>query len=146
MQALVRLLFTSRFVAKPDDSLLHELSLTSGRNNSRDEITGTALLSPVQNIVALEGSRRDVSACYNRIVQNESHKDVLLLLCAPIHRRSFHDWTSRLLSVSPSAQVRLDSIITELDVVDPAAHELALGLLHQLSARCTVIPTPRLPS
>lgn len=92
--SLFRLIYASEAegLSKTDLAAILEVSET---NNQRDNITGGLLLSTEKVLQVLEGARDLVTATYNRIAQDDRHKNVVILSAATTDRRIFRDWSMR---------------------------------------------------
>lgn len=88
---LSRLIYASRHdgLGESDlDTLLEQ----SRYNNARDVITGALLIGEDSFLQLLEGSRKAVTQCFTRIMQDKRHSDVQIISCGGERRRIFQEW------------------------------------------------------
>ena len=77
-------------------SVLEDIASKAKENNKRDGIVGLLILSGDQFLQVLEGPIRYVNQLYGRIVQDQRHEAVELILYEQIHTPYFFDWSMRL--------------------------------------------------
>lgn len=65
---------------------------SSNTNNARDEITGVLVVGEEDFLQVLEGERSAVAECFMRIMKDDRHKDVRILLAIEQSQRSFSKW------------------------------------------------------
>jgi len=90
---LVRLLYASRANQDINDIQLAAILKQSRAHNPAEGITGLLCFSEGMFIQVLEGGRDAVNARYKRIVQDERHRDVILLAYEEIDERHFAGWS-----------------------------------------------------
>jgi hypothetical protein len=90
---LVRCLYASRARAPRDAAVLSSILAQSRRNNAATGVTGLLCVAGDLFIQVLEGGRDEVSELYNRIVRDERHAGVRLLLYQEIAHRRFAQWS-----------------------------------------------------
>jgi len=90
---LVRLLYASRANQDINDIQLAAILKQSRAHNPAEGITGLLCFSEGVFIQVLEGGRDAVNARYKRIVQDERHRDVILLAYEEIDERHFAGWS-----------------------------------------------------
>ena len=83
-----------------DSEALEDILLSSQANNSRDGITGMLVVSNDNFMQILEGNRTDVSECFMRIIQDDRHHKILVLLSCGIKHRQFPDWSMNCIKTS----------------------------------------------
>jgi hypothetical protein len=117
---LVRLMYASRAAEPVRAETLAAILKTSTARNAAAGVTGVLCASGDVYLQVLEGGRAQVSALYNRIVQDRRHRDVTLLSYEEIDERRFAGWamgrvdTSRL---NPALLLKY----SEAAVLDPFA-------------------------
>jgi hypothetical protein len=96
---LSRLIYASlRGSRSPRD--LTEILEQSEARNAVDAITGALVMTPDYYVQLLEGERRVLEACYQRICRDPRHSDVGLILFELVDERLFPDWSMAALDLS----------------------------------------------
>ena len=96
-----RLIYTSKAKLETTRaSVLEAIASKAMENNKRDGIVGILILSGDQFLQVLEGPIRYVNQLYGRIIQDDRHEDVELVLYEQIHTPYFFDWSMRLADLS----------------------------------------------
>lgn len=137
---LVRLLYASRAAAPLTAEIVESILEQSRSHNVPHGVTGMLCFSDELFIQVLEGSRKNVSELYNRIVRDPRHGEIQLLIFEEISERRFADWTMgqvNLAKVNPSLLLRY----SETPAIDPFAcsgHAM-LALLDELIANGAVV-------
>jgi hypothetical protein len=137
---LVRLLYASRvttsLTADDIDSILEQ----SRAHNVPNGITGMLCYGENLFIQVLEGSRKNVSAVYNRIVTDPRHSEVQLLIFEEIGERHFASWTMGQVNLS-KVNASLLLKYSETPTIDPFATSgrATMALLDELIANGAVI-------
>ncbi len=90
---LVRCLYASQRSSPIDETALEDILLQSRRNNAELGVTGLLCVADNLFIQVLEGGRDEVCGLYNKIVQDERHSQVRLLVYEEISERQFGSWT-----------------------------------------------------
>lgn len=137
---LVRLLYASCAVASLTTENVDSILEESRSHNVPHGITGMLCFSNDLFIQVLEGSRKNVSDVYNRIVKDKRHSDIQLLIFEEIAERRFGNWTMgqvNLARVNPSLLLKY----SETPVINPFAcsGRATLALLDELIANGAVI-------
>ncbi len=137
---LVRLLYASRAAAPLTAEIVDSILEQSRSHNVPHGITGMLCFSHELFIQVLEGSRKNVSELYNRIVRDPRHGEIQLLIFEEISERRFADWTMgqvNLAKVNPSLLLRY----SETPAIDPFAcsGHVMLALLDELIANGAVV-------
>ena len=106
-----RLIYRSRAKLETTRApVLQGIAKKAQENNKRDGIVGILILSGDQFLQVLEGPVRYVNQLYRKIVQDERHEEVELVLYEQINTPYFYDWSMRLLdlnTLSEEQQLRL---------------------------------------
>jgi hypothetical protein len=89
---LISLLYVSTAVKLMSNEELLELLHVSHKNNASKNLTGMLVYKGGNFMQVLEGPEEDVMNAFQKIEQDERHKDVLILLKEPIVERQFADW------------------------------------------------------
>ncbi|MDI6745542.1 MAG: BLUF domain-containing protein [Rhodocyclaceae bacterium] len=140
---LVRLLYASRAAASLTTENVDSILEESRSHNVPHGITGMLCFSNDLFIQVLEGSRKNVSDVYSRIVKDKRHSDIQLLIFEEIAERRFGNWTMgqvNLARVNPSLLLKY----SETAVINPFAcsGRATLALLDELIANGAVIGRP----
>ncbi|ESQ93591.1 hypothetical protein ABAC460_00550 [Asticcacaulis sp. AC460] len=99
---LVQCLYASRAVGPIDDALLQAVLEPSRHRNTAEGITGLLCHTEDVFLQILEGGRSEVSRLLRRIMCDERHRDVTLLVFDEVSERAFSDWSM--------GQVSLDTV------------------------------------
>ncbi|TJZ89944.1 BLUF domain-containing protein [Paracoccus gahaiensis] len=89
---LTKLIYTSNhggLTAKALDDLL----LKSRANNERDGITGVLIASDEDFMQLLEGGRAVVAECFMRIMKDDRHQSIRVLMAGESGARLFSEWS-----------------------------------------------------
>lgn len=90
---LVRCLYASRIRAEVNAAFMDAILETSRRNNAAAGVTGLLCFTSDVFVQVLEGGRSEVSRLLARIMNDERHDDVTLLVYEEIQERAFNGWT-----------------------------------------------------
>ena len=137
---LVRLLYASRSSKPIEPSVIESILSQSRKHNPELGITGILCQGGDFYLQVLEGGRDEVNRMYNEIVQDERHRDVILLHFEEVTERRFARWTMgqvNLATVNPSLLLKY----CEKPVLNPYAMSgrAALALLEELIATAQII-------
>jgi hypothetical protein len=88
--SLVYVSFESRPMTSDD---LKDILNTARSFNGDHQISGMLLYRSGYFIQALEGEEAEVRALYNKIAQDDRHRNVLMIHSGPIEQRAFGNWT-----------------------------------------------------
>ncbi len=139
---LVRLMYASRVAASVNADVLAAILKKSKENNAAAGVTGVLCYCSNADVFlqVLEGGRGAVSATYNRIAQDERHREVTLLHYDEIGERRFSGWSMGQVNMN-----RLNPALllkySERAVLDPYAvsGEASLALFNELVATASVV-------
>jgi len=96
---LSRLIYTSLRESRSPRDLIEILEKSEARN-AVDAITGALVTTPDFYVQLLEGERKVVDACYERICRDPRHSHVELILFELIDERWFPDWSMSAVDLS----------------------------------------------
>ena len=136
---LVRLMYASRATAATTDADLAAILKASREHNPAEGITGLLCFADGVFVQVLEGGRNAVNARYKRIVQDERHRDVILLGYEEITERGFPGWTMGQVNLT-----KLNSTVllkySEKAELDPysVSGQVSLALLEDLMASASI--------
>jgi hypothetical protein len=88
-----RLIYASRAVGSPDESGLVKLLTVSRDRNAEADVTGMLVYAERSFMQMIEGPEDAITDTYDRIVADDRHEAVRLLLRTRIDQRLFPDWT-----------------------------------------------------
>ena len=138
---LVRLMYASRAADAVDEQALAAILKKSKEKNAAGGVTGVLCFCANARIFlqVLEGGRGPVSALYNRIAQDERHRDVALLSYEEIGERSFSGWSMGQVNMNrlnPSLLLKY----SDTAVLDPysVSGKASLALFNELVATASV--------
>jgi len=97
---LVRLLYVSRAVGPQTTMMTTSILAQAHAHNPTQAITGVLCQGQGFFFQVIEGERSRVNALYRRIVADNRHQDVELLLCEEIQERRFDQWSMALVHLS----------------------------------------------
>ena len=137
---LVRLLYASRATEDLNTKVLDSILTQSRTHNPAAGVTGILCYGGSIFMQVLEGSRREVSALYNRIAADPRHGSVEILLFEEITERRFSNWTMgqvNLAKVNPSLLLKY----SEKSELNPFAvgGKASLALLDELIATAAIV-------
>ena len=119
--------------------MIESILAQSRENNPRAGITGILCYSKDLFVQVIEGGRDQVCELYNRIVRDERHQDVRILVYEEISERRFGGWTMgqvNIAKVNPSLLLKY----SEKAVLDPftCSGHASMALLQELIATAAV--------
>lgn len=123
--SLMRLAYASQatFEAKPVEKGVEphvaRILMTSRKNNARGELVGGLYYGNNQFFQYLEGEEDGVRKTYDRILQDERHRNVVTLIEEPLADRTFSNWSMKYVPLSRDVRRFLDS--QGLDTFEPAS-------------------------
>lgn len=88
---LTKLIYTSTHGGL-NAAACNDILLTSCANNKRDEITGALVVGPEDFLQILEGGRAVVAGCFMRIMHDDRHTNIKVLLACEAEARLFPEW------------------------------------------------------
>ncbi len=74
-------------------SELERLLAGARARNQAQDVTGALLCSGGNFMQVLEGSREAVRSVFERVRRNPAHHQIIELMCEPVQRREFADWS-----------------------------------------------------
>ena len=137
---LVRMIYVSRAVNPNSGSPTDSILASAREHNLSNGITGILCYGGGIYLQALEGGRNQINALYHQIVNDERHRDVVILLYEEITERRFGGWTM--------GQVNLTRLNTSIVLKYSETHDLdpyavsggvSLALLVELMATASII-------
>jgi len=127
-----QLLYVSRATESMTDTELQELMERARSVNASQQITGLLSVSDDYFIQCLEGERTKVNGLYNKIVADNRHHAVELLLYHTVDRRLFPEWSMGFL---PENKLKQHIIGTDYKSFSPMAltDKYCVSLLYTLA-------------
>ncbi len=137
---LVRLLYASRATTTLSTTIVDSILEQSRRNNPPQGITGILCFSDDLFIQVLEGGRDEVCELYNKIAQDDRHRDVRILTYEEIAERRFGGWSMgqvNIAKVNPSLLLKY----SEKAALNPftCSGLASMALLDELIATASVV-------
>lgn len=123
--SLMRLAYASEatFEAKPVEKGVEphvaRILMTSRRNNAKGELVGGLYYGNNRFFQYLEGDEAEVRKTYNRILQDDRHRNVVTLIEEPLPERTFSNWSMKYVPLSRDVQRFLES--QGLESFEPAS-------------------------
>ncbi|MDN3542898.1 MAG: BLUF domain-containing protein [Roseateles asaccharophilus] len=130
---LVRLLYASRATHAMSEAELQAILKSSREHNPATGLTGLLCYSDGIFIQVLEGGRDAVNARYKAIVDDQRHRDVIILSYEEIGERHFAGWSMgqvNLHRLNPALVLKY-SATTKLDPYAMSGHAL-MALFQEL--------------
>jgi Sensors of blue-light using FAD len=78
-----------------DASVLDDILTVSRARNARDEITGTLICRADMYMQLIEGPNAAIQATYARIIGDDRHLEIHLLVSRDVTERMFPEWAMR---------------------------------------------------
>lgn len=75
-----------------DEAMLAGILMSARRNNPRDDITGALICRHDLYLQLIEGPEAAIDALFARIVEDDRHNDVRVLLSTEVDQRMFAEW------------------------------------------------------
>ncbi len=97
---LYRIVYLSSAVGPITPAVLADILDRSRRNNKADGITGVLLYDEGNFIQVLEGPKDEVTACFDRILEDERNTGWIVLERKPVEARVFAGWDMGYIAVS----------------------------------------------
>lgn len=134
MGDLLRLVYASKVNFEPSasgnalDPVVAEILSQSRRNNDPRNIGGVLCYGDGYFFQCLEGDHSAVERLYDRLLEDDRHKNVTLLSKRPVSQRMFKLWTMKFMNVD--AKIRRMLEIEKLDSFQP--HEFSDLMVERL--------------
>ena len=105
------LVYVSQRNSNCTDAEIQNILSACERNNTHNEATGVLLYSPSKFVQYLEGSYKQITSLYDKIKEDDRHKNVTLVQIGYIKDRVFPSWQ---MGAKAFKEDNID-FITELD-------------------------------
>ncbi len=106
----IRLLYVSDQTSPVEYADLTSILQTAVEQNTQNAITGVLVATRNAFLQELEGEGLAVSRLFAKILQDPRHTNVELLLVQPFERRSFPDWSMKVIGTSARRQELLEEL------------------------------------
>ncbi len=90
---MVQLLYCSRSINEITDADIESIINASQKNNAANKVTGALCNNEQYYLQLLEGEYRAVNDTYNKIVVDQRHESVSLILYCDAESRLFSEWS-----------------------------------------------------
>ena len=123
--SLMRLAYASEatFDAKPVEKGVEphvaRILMTSRKNNAKDQLVGGLYYGNDRFFQYLEGDEDAVRRTYDRILQDDRHRNVVTLIEEPLSSRTFSNWSMKYVPLSRDVRNFLDE--QGLESFEPAS-------------------------
>ena len=123
--SLMRLAYASEatFEAKPVEKGVEphvaRILMTSRVNNGKSKLVGGLYYGDNRFFQYLEGEEEEVLKTYQRIQQDNRHRNIITLIEEPLDSRTFSNWSMKYVPLSRDVRRFLDS--NDLDSFNPAS-------------------------
>jgi hypothetical protein len=136
---MYHLIYKSKPVEAANQELLLSIFGASQKKNKELNITGLLLATDKHFIQILEGEKGAVNRLYHDIAKDGRHGDLELVSFQPIEKRSFPEWTMKIIRFDDLHKGIRESIIQKYgssnqDFCIPEKPELAFSLLYDVYA------------
>ncbi|AXV64002.1 MULTISPECIES: BLUF domain-containing protein [Pseudoalteromonas] len=90
---LVRLIYTSEVCEGFGPSDIEDIIEKAQKNNHASNVTGLLCFNSSHFLQCLEGSRQAVNATYHKILNDNRHRNIIMLNYCEIYEREFENWS-----------------------------------------------------
>lgn len=131
--ALKSLLYTSECTAPLDDAQVFHLYKTAIDNNALEGVTGLLIHDGTGFLQLIEGGEAAVDVTLAKLRRDPRHCNIVVRDERTIERRSFADWTMKLVQIDRAHMAAVGSMDDELGPrVDPVIRALILDNVHRM--------------
>jgi hypothetical protein len=134
----IRLIYAS--IAREDLSFAELMKIRTQAKafNVANRVSGMLCYGNGAFLQLLEGKRKVVNEIYNRIVSDQRHTRTELLSCVPIRKRTFTEWSMKMVSLDEPFAPQRRAILarySDSPVFEPwlLTNRQAIELLHELA-------------
>lgn len=136
---LSRLVYASEISENFKSGDIESILESARRNNGKDNITGMLCFNRKFFLQCLEGSRTNVNRTYHQILNDERHKNIMVLSYKEISSREFSDWSMGYMpDISSTAPINLkysgNIDFYPCEMSGESAHSMMLELREKLPA------------
>lgn len=113
--SLMRLAYASEatFEAQPVEKGIEphvaRILMTSRKNNAKDHVVGGLYYGNNRFFQYLEGEEDAIRRTYDRILNDDRHRNVVTLIEEPLANRTFNNWSMKFVPLSRDVQAFLDA-------------------------------------
>ncbi len=113
LAVMKELLYTSSVIQGFTSDMLDAIEQKSVHNNLQDAITGVLFYDGKSFMQIIEGPEQKIDRLYDKILMDDRHNQITLLHTSYIDKRSFTDWSLRLIQVPPDLFKKKFDMITQ---------------------------------
>lgn len=95
--SIVQLLYCSKARAEITEDEIAAILAISRKNNANKAITGALFNNRRFFIQLIEGKYRDINDLFQKVIMDDRHQKITLLLYRPSQQRMFKDWSMKYL-------------------------------------------------
>ncbi len=134
---MYHLIYKSKPLESNNQDLLLSIFEASQKKNKELNITGLLLATDKHFIQLLEGDKSEINQLYHNIAKDARHTELEIISFQPIEKRSFPEWTMKIIRFDDLHKGIRESIIqkygsTNEDFCIPEEPELAFSLLYDV--------------
>jgi hypothetical protein len=123
----IRLVYVSDHTSPVEYANLTSILEKAAEHNPQNDITGVLVCTSKAFLQELEGEGLAVSHLYEKILRDPRHTNVELLLVQAIERRSFPDWSMKVIGTS----ARRQELLADLGLKEEQLRRLTGVQAHQ---------------
>ena len=120
---LNRLVYVSNASAFFREEELLEILKVSRRNNERDGLTGLMVFHEGRFFQIIEGEMDAVMRCFNRIMRDGRHDDLVMIETGQVEERSFGQWRMAYQDAQSMPKDMRHAVFSIYDMVPPDSDE-----------------------
>lgn len=130
---LARIVYTSTVTEGFNVNDIETILETARKNNTKENITGMLCFNSQYFLQCLEGSRKRINKVYHKILNDERHKDIIMLDYKEISMREFSQWSMGYLpesSLTAPLNIRYSGTreFTPYEMSGESAHKMMIEL------------------
>lgn len=119
-----RIIYISTAAKGLTDADVDAISATAERDNPANQLSGFLLYNQRNFLQMLEGPRDRIGALLRRIISDERHDGVVMMVDEEIAARSCADWQMRWIRLSLDMARRSEELQASLPVLSPTAAQI----------------------
>ena len=122
--------YVSTAAEKLNDTDISDILEKAEENNNRQDITGLLLYSEGNFFQIIEGEKDKVISLFEKIKEDDRHKDVIKLFGKPIHKDSFDGYKSDFISEDARYNIsRLKNYQHYIEILDKPTQKAVSNIL-----------------
>lgn len=119
-----RIIYISTAADGLTDAAVADIVATAERDNPINQLTGFLLYNQRNFLQMLEGPRDRIGSLMRRIISDERHHGIVMMVDEEIAARSCADWQMRWIRLSLDMGRRSEELQTSLPVLSPGATQI----------------------